>query len=516
MDFFTKIRVRNNSFEEYMTKSKPLLATLVVLLTTSSCGMLGKRTPASERDIVLSNIFSDVHSSLTSVSKDPKLCALQFSDLYKRLLNMAGVASYFDSTDIKSIDEDIQNSFETRLELKESFRNFINNSSDSSQCLNTAQDVARALRYIEDYLIELRVQKDTNINSEYINLMGEFPYLLVNPKYKDDFKSYHDLKSGDVILSRGGAYTSAAIARIAVSDYQFSHLSFVYKNPTTGELSTSEAHIEIGSVAAPIQAHLDEKNVRTVVFRYVDQDVAHRASEAIYKRIKKANESGKNIEYDFSMNYKDPTRLYCSEVVSAGFKLALPESDFFPKFKSNFSAGMIPFLNSVGVPLTKENVSQIDVFAPGDIQFDPNFELIAEWRNPKRLEESRYKDFILTKIFERMDKKGYEFDGNLKMDVQTKALWLLRRTPIVRKFLEKKFPLNMNPTQLEVFMMLDKIGDAIYKEIELKSIDFDHPMTPKEIYQVIDDFMDKDLEVYKKYKKSSDSPRPAFHLLFHP
>jgi hypothetical protein len=499
-----------------MTKTKSLLALTALLLTTSSCGILSKRTPASERDVVLANIYSDVHSSLSTMNKDPKLCATQFSDLYNRLLNMAGVASYFDSTDIKSIDEDIESSFETRLELKDAFLKFQKNSDDASNCLSSAQDVARALRYIEDYLIELRVQKDSNINSEYTNLVGEFPYLLVNPKFKDDFKTYHDLKSGDVILSRGNAYTSAAIARIAVSDYQFSHLSFVYKNPTTGELSTSEAHIEIGSVAAPFFAHLDEKNVRTVVFRYKDQDVAHRASEAIYNRVKKANEAGKNIEYDFSMNYKDPSRLYCSEIVSAGFKLALPDSEFFPKFKSNFSMGMIPFLNSVGVPVTKENVTQTDVFAPGDIQFDPNFELVAEWRNPKKLEESRYKDFILTKIFERMDKKGYEFDGSLKMDVQTKALWLLRRTPIVRKFLEKKFPLNMNPTQLEVFMMLDKIGDALYKEIELKSIDYDHPMTPKEIYKVIDDFMDKDLEVYKKFKKTGESPRPAFHLLFHP
>ena len=136
-----------------MTKTNSLLALTALLLTTSSCGILSKRTPASERDVVLANIYSDVHSSLSTVNKDPKLCATQFSDLYNRLLNMAGVASYFDSTDIKAIDEDIESSFETRLELKDAFLKFQKNSDDASNCLSSAQDVARALRYIEDYLI---------------------------------------------------------------------------------------------------------------------------------------------------------------------------------------------------------------------------------------------------------------------------------------------------------------------------------------------------------------------------
>ena len=59
-----------------------------------------------------------------------------------------------------------------------------------------------------------------------------------------------------------------------------------------------------------------------------------------------------------------------------------------------------PFLKAIGVPANSENISSLDVFAPGDIQFDPHFELVAEWRNPKKLSESRYKDFILTKLFE--------------------------------------------------------------------------------------------------------------------
>jgi hypothetical protein len=64
----------------------------------------------------------------------------------------------------------------------------------------------------------------------------------------------------------------------------------------------------------------------------------------------------------------------------------------------------------------------------------------------------------------------------------------------------------MNPTQMEIFMALDKIGDVLYKEIEAAKANFDHPMTPIEIYKIIDDFMQKDLA----------QPKPLLHKFFHP
>ncbi len=495
---------------------KPTSFIVLLCLVLSSCSLWRSRRPASERETIVAEANRDAILASQYIGVDSLECSKNFNKLYQRLLNTAGVSTYFDTTDIKSIDEDIQTSFETRLAIKDSFKKFKNNKIVDNQCLSAAQDVLRALRYIEDYLVELHFEKDGSSTSDFVNLKGEFPNLLINPKYASDFKSYEDLKSGDVILSRGNAYSSAAIARIAVSDYQFSHLSFVYREPTSTQMFTTEAHIEIGSVTAPFKDHLEEKNVRTVVFRHKDQALANEASKAIFNRVKKYQDSGKNVEYDFSMNYKDDSRLYCSEIISAGFKLANPQSDYIPKFKSHFSEGMIPFLNTIGVPLKKDSVETTDVFAPGDIQLDPDFELVAEWRNPKKLEESRFKDFILTKIFEKMDHEGYRFDGNLKMDTQSKVYWLLRRSPLIKKFIEKKFPLNMGPTQLEVFMVLDKIGETIYKNLELHSIEYDHPMTPKEIYAVIDDFISKDLELYKNYKKGLETPKPSIHLLFHP
>lgn len=491
-----------------------LLASLTMLAT--SCSSLKDRSPASDRDSVLADIYSKVHTASSLIGTSSVACQKTFENLYRDLFNIAGTSAYFDTSDIKAIDEDIQKSFETRIALKESFKRFSLRSNTDLACLNGAQEVFKALRYVEDYLVELRMDKAASAPYEYISMMGNFPYLLVNPKFANDFRSYEDLKSGDVILSRGNAYSSAAIARISQNDYQFSHMSFVYRDPETRDLFTTEARLEIGSIVAPIADHLNEKNMRSVVFRYKDEFVAHKASKYMFDLVKKHQDTGKNIEYDFSMNYKDDSKLYCAEIISRGFKVALADNSYLPKFKSKFPKGVIPFLNTIGVPVTNENINTLDIIAPGDIQFDPNFELVAEWRNPKKLEESRFKDFILTKMFERMEKNGYQIDPSFKMDAEARALWLLRRTPIVKKFLEKKFALNMTPSQLELFMALDKIGDTFYKNLERHSVNFDHPMTPKEIYVVIDDFINKDFEQYKRYKEGQNVSKPLFHLLFHP
>ena len=501
-----------------MQKNKliPLSLLSLIVLSSTSCSIFKTRKPASDRDTILAEIYNEIANANNVILGDSKVCHTTYNGIYQKLFNIAGSSTYFEVTDLKALDNDIQSSFETRIALKDSFKGFNIFTNEDQTCLNSAQDVFKALRYVEDYLIEAHMKKIENPPADFTTLKGEFPFLLVNPKYADDFKSYEDLKSGDVILSRGNAYSSAAIARIAQNDYQFSHLSFVYRDADSHELFTSEAHIEIGSVTAPFSAHLDEKNARSVVFRYKDADIAHLASKSMFEMVKKHQDTGKNIEYDFTMNYKDDSKLFCSEIISTGFKLALPDQEYIPKFKSKFTKGMIPFLSNIGVPVNNSNVDTLQVFAPGDVQFDPNFDLIAEFRNPKKLEESRYKDFILTKMFERMDNAGYKIDPSFAMTAETKAFWLMRRTPIVKKFLEKKFSITMNTTQMQVFMALDKIGDAFYKDLENRALSFDHPMTPKEIYVAIDDFIAKDLEAYKTYKKDHGEAKPAFHLLFHP
>ena len=493
-----------------------LLLTSAICISTTSCSVFNKREVASEIDSNLSQIFTEIKSANAFVDTNTIKCYKSYDSLFQKLFNITGNSTYYESNELKAIGASIQSAFETRIALKEAFKEFGIYNSDDQKCLNSAQNLFRSLRYVEDYLVELYVARTNSNQTEYINMEGQFPYFLVNPKYSNEFKSYNDLKSGDVILSRGNAYSSAAIARIAINDYQFSHISFVYRDQESKDLFTTEAHIEVGSITEPISYHINEKNARSAIFRYKNAGIAHKASKLIYDIVKEHQDSGKNIEYDFSMNYKDNSKLFCSEIISEGFQLAMPGSKYMPKFKSKFSKGMIPFVNVIGVPVNNENIDTLDVFAPGDIQFDPNFEIVAEWRNPKKLEETRSKDFILTKMFELMDKEKYFIDPSFKMDAQTKIYWILRRTPLIKKLLDKKFSLTIKPAQMQMFIALEKIGDAFYKNLETRAIEYDHPMTPREIYAAIDDFIAADKELYLKYNQSHRSPKPLFHLLFHP
>ncbi len=488
------------------------LGFLFLSLSLAGCASSSNRHPSSDDRETLANIIDEIHDSSKKQQGSPAGCKDKYDQLYNKLFNLAGDAAYLEFMDIKTMDEEIKSSFLARIDLKESLKSF----SADSECLRSVTDVFKGLRYVEDYLIELRMEKSASGPSEYVDLKGEFPYLLVNPKYSSEFKSYEDLKSGDVILSRGNAFSSAAIARIGINDYQFSHLAFVYQETAASELMTTEAFIEIGSVTAPLIDHINSKNSRSVVYRYQDPQIAHEASKTMYDRVEASLQNKKGIEYDFDMDFKDNTKLYCAEIISSGFKNMLPDEDYFPMFKSKFSPGILPFLNTMGIEVTKESIGELEIFAPGDIQFDPRFELVAEWRNPRKMEEGRLKDFILTALFQRMEKENYNFDSSLKMDADAKALWLLRRTPVVRKFIQNKFPLNMTTSQLELFMAMDKVGEEIYKEVEKASLEFDRPMTPKEIYAVLDHFFKQDFELYKRYKKGQDVMKPTFHLLFHP
>ena len=498
-----------------------ILTGLCLSTTLLSCSHSGFRNPSSAppraiavaENLSLSGIIQET-SNLAKSDPTNDVCAANYDLLYKDLINLTYDMATSNANDLKKIDEAIKSSFMARIDLQESFKNFKQTVSDS--CLKSATDVFRGLRYMEDYLIEKHAELINNAPTEYIDLMGEFPYLLVNPKFKDSFNSYKDLISGDLILSRGNAFSSAAIARISANDYQFSHLSFVYKNPKTKALYTTEAHIEIGSVAEPIIEHIEQANVRSVVFRYKDPAIAHKASTYAISKVWNEQNKGKNIQYDFSMNLEDHSKIFCTEVVSLGFQYALPDEDLFPKFKSKFNSGIIPFLNTIGIPVTKENIATKEVFTPGDIQFDPRFEMVAEWRNPEKMQDSRLKDFILTKMFELMDKGNYKIDPTFRMAAKSKVAWLFRRIPIVQKSLKKKFPLNMTTAQLQLFMALEKIGDSFYKELETAALDYDRMMTPSEVYAVLDDFIKRDAEVYAKNLQGKSDEEPLFHRLFHP
>ncbi len=406
----------------------------------------------------------------------------------------------------EQLHELMQVAFESRVALSKNFNNYIGNQEKEDQeLLARVYDMNRALRYVEDYVLEIAMNGKISEEQKFVTLEGDGPWMQVPAG--QSFNGLQDLQSGDVLLTRGNAFSSAAIARIGRNDTQFSHLSFVYGNPAEdGKLYTVEAHIEIGSVVEPIEVHINQKNSRTVVYRFDNTKLAHKAAEYMYHKVKTQSDTGENIEYDFSMQYTDESRLFCSEVIYNGFYEISNHSLDIPKHKTRFNPGLINFLNRMGIPATIENIGQLQTFSPGDIEYDPRFTMVAEWKDPQKLQDSRVKDAILTKMFQWMDKEQYHIHPPMSVEVKSRITWLLRRTPLLKKMVEKRLPTNMTVEQLGLFLTLDKIGEVLVAHVQAAQAKSQQSLSMKEIFGLLEEFKTKDAQ----------SSSPLFHQWLHP
>ncbi|MCO4754200.1 MAG: hypothetical protein KC478_06945 [Bacteriovoracaceae bacterium] len=472
---------------------------LPIMALAVSCQNTSSRKIASEKDL-LQTITQIEQASKVGVTGNME-CYRDATKYFDDFFDLGIIDLKVSGYSADQIDFMIEKSFNSRLHIKKHLADFQPGAEASEKCFSAVRNLTLALRYFEDYLIEYK-----DGEKAYTPLTGNGSYFLKNRNF--EFKNYDDLQAGDVILSRGKAYSSAAIARIGKSDAQFSHISFVYRDEAN-KLYTVEAHIEIGSVVEEIDAHIDQDNSREVVLRFKDAEFAHRAASFAAKKVNEHLEkTGTNIQYDFGMDYKDSKRYFCSEVVYDGFLKGAGID--VPITKTKFNPGAIPFLNKLGIGINKDNYLEFNTFAPGDLEFDPRFELVAEWRNPNYLRQSRMQDAALTKMFEWMEQRNYSLKPSFVMSMKSYAAWLMRRTPVVRTQLGlvNDFPTNMSPEIMNTFLALEDVADVLYLELEKAQELKTKPLSFKEMYKV--------LEAYRIRDAVVDKRRSDFHFKFSP
>lgn len=202
------------------------------------------------------------------------------------------------------------------------------------------------------------------------------------------------IHSGDILVSRGGAPTSALIAR--GNDYpgNFSHIAFVYVDPQTQEAKIVESHIEVGVVVSTVEEYLKDKKLRVMLLRprtslrqlSEDPMLPHKAAEFSYERVSKGH-----IPYDFEMNYKDHEKLFCSEVAS----------EAYGKYGINLWTG-ISHISSPGLRrwLTGLGVRFFETQEPSDLEYDPQLVVVAEWRDPETLRKDRMDNAVTEVMLE--------------------------------------------------------------------------------------------------------------------
>lgn len=187
------------------------------------------------------------------------------------------------------------------------------------------------------------------------------------------------LRSGDMLVSRGGFPTSALIAR--GNDYpgNFSHIGLVHIDEATKEISVIEAHIELGVAIASAEAYLADKKLRVMVLRpradlpqlQREPMLPHRAASSMRDRART-----EHVPYDFDMDYQDPTKLFCSEVASSAYHDQ--GLDLWTGISTISSAGLRRWLGGFGV-------THFETQEPSDLEYDPQLVVVAEWRDPALL-----------------------------------------------------------------------------------------------------------------------------------
>lgn len=375
----------------------------------------------------------------------------------------------------------------------------------TKDCASVLRGVFRSMKTLDDNLLiytKNRIDPHETYSDNAFSENNKF--LNKNPKFKS-FRPSVDLRSGDIILSRGNAFTSAAISNLGEFDTQFSHMSLVYKDPQ-GKLWTVEAHIEIGSVVRPLEeGHIADKNARTAFYRFDDEKLAARAAKYIFERTKQASESTGNINYDFAFDQENSSEIFCSEVASHSFEVMSDGAVKLPLFRSRLLVKKPKFVNQLGITVSSS-------FIPADIEVDPRFTLIGEWTDPNRVDDLLRKDAILQAMYKWSDEMNYVMQQSSSTDslIYRNIAWPLRRVPYLNKYFDEKLPLNMSRKLVGYFGVLEGVGkhlEKVIKTADLNSIKTRGiPLTKKEKQQLLEQ------ERLKDKKKTI----PKLHRMFRP
>ena len=348
------------------------------------------------------------------------------------------------------------------------------------------RDCLRAARFASDMLGELGNGYATLADGAVgLKAFWGVGNTLVAPAFDTDEGAI--FKSGDVLLMRGMHHNSAAIARIGDVDSQFSHACIIHID-ADGRQWVVEALIEEGSVINPLGKTLTHGNGRAILLRHRDADLAARAAKIAYNHVHPTlGTFGRRIPYDFTMRLDERRPLFCSKLVWLAFGQASKGKLELPLFRTRFDMRNRDFLDRIGVKATES-------FAPGDIEIDTRFDVVAEWQDFRVTARLRAQDLIMVKLFEWMEVYGYTF----RQDFLIRLISLFGRVAAhlsegakdLLSSVVPKVPLNMKRKTIAAIAMLHKTAEPLLAEIteaEARHIaGTGRPLHPREIFAMLE------------------------------
>jgi hypothetical protein len=384
--------------------------------------------------------------------------------------------------------------WDLKIKLHQTMRLLYSNSQFTQDCARAMRGAYHSIRQVEDMVEESYLRNRSDIAFPASAFIKGNPHVHKGPEFKAINLS-NELKSGDVILSRGNAFTSAAIASLGEFDTQFSHVSLVYKDKNE-KFWTIESHIEIGSIVRPLESHIKDNNFRTMILRFDDAEIAAKAAEYAFQKVKKASETIGNINYDFGFDMDESKNLFCSEVVSWSFEKASEGVIKIPLVRNRIQLRKPTFVQSLGITAEES-------FIPADLEIDPRFKIIAEWRDANRINDSHEKDAILQAMYSWVDDYGYRMinGSSGKSKFYRNIVWVMRRTPILKTYVDDKLPLNMSRELIGYFGVLESIGELLHKELKAANSSAikqkNLPLLPQEKFEILENYRLKDEQKFR-------------------
>ena len=379
--------------------------------------------------------------------------------------------------------------FDLRLGLRARIAEFERQSLMSPAVVQGLRDAFRILRYITDMLGEIAIGNARLEEGDAI--LPGFTGVDRNTLVDYAFSNVRELPfaSGDVLLVRGRAHNSAAIARIGSGDSQFSHTGIVYIDDD-GRHWLVESLIEDGAVVTELAEALHHGIVRAVLYRHRNPEFAARAARRIYDHVRRSHAFGhRRILYDFTMRLDQRRDLFCSKLVRKAFAMAGGETCRLPTYPTEIAMRNRDFLTRIGVRTDR-------TYAPADIDLESQFDLVAEWQDYRETANVRLQDFTMDKIFEWMERDGLRFHETLLVRfVSVFGRFSSYFSESAKRLLSAIFPRvprNMRRKTVATVAMLHQTAEPIYRELkELQQrciAETGRPLHGDEIFAYLDDY----------------------------
>ncbi|MCB9697103.1 MAG: hypothetical protein H6738_10020 [Alphaproteobacteria bacterium] len=393
-----------------------------------------------------------------------------------------------DRTDLaRKADDVVLDIFRARLATQAALTRFAEAGELEHDCVTGVRRADLASRYLVDQVYEA-LPDDT--------LPGTWLVAGKKPRFA---KEHPELRTGDVLVTRATALSSAGIAHLGGIDSQFSHNALVYVDEA-GKAWTVEAYMERGALVQPVEDFLADGLGRVVILRHHDAALAAEAAAAAYDRVA----HGPFIPYDDLFLHDDGDRLFCSEVARWAYGSLIGRPNTIPWDLTRFPRETnARFFDAMGIEGSETSM-------PADILYDPSFDIVAEWRDPAELPRMRRHDAIAESAYRWMEEEGYEVDPSAGDAAFVTVGLTLRRLPVLSYAVRDRLLPTSNRDFLVTGLAFDTAGRVVDEELVRRKGE-GRNVTRTEWLEALEAMRLEDLSTWEGAPKDA-----AFHTKMHP